>query len=120
MWKSIFVKVILVFVLSVFLVQFSVSSALAHNAPDIDRELTGNRPLHELPNLSDSEVPDSSAREFLRNSPAREFLRNSPAEASPEGVEDLSDLFLRTRSQANQSYDLEKIKEFDNEVYGEE
>jgi hypothetical protein len=23
------------------------------------------------------------------------------------------------RSQANQSYDLEKIKEFDNEVYGD-
>jgi hypothetical protein len=120
MWKSIFVKIILVFVLSVFLVQFSVSSALAHNAPDIDRKLTKNRPLPELPNLSGSEVPDSSAREFLPNSPAPEVLPNSPAEASPEGVEHLSDLFLRTRSQADQAYDLEKIKQFDKEVYGEE
>ena len=110
MWKSIFVKVILVVVLSLFLGQFSVSSALAHNAPDIDRELTKNRPLPELPDLSDSEVPDSSAREFLRS---------SPAEASPKGVEHLSDLFLRTRSQAHQAYDLEKMKKFDDEVYGD-
>ena len=110
MWKSIFVKVILVFVLSVFLVQFSVSSALAHNAPDIDRELTNNRPLPKLPDLSGSEAPDSSARGVLPN---------SPAEASPKGVKHLSDMFLMRRSQANQSYDLEKIKEFDNEVYGD-
>lgn len=111
MWKSIFVKVILVFVLSLFLAQFSVSSALAHNAPDIDRKLTGNRPLPELPDLSDSEVPDS---------PAREFLRNSPAEASPKGVEDLSTRFLRKRPQANQAYDLQEMKKFDDELYGDE
>jgi hypothetical protein len=110
MWKSIFVKVILVVVLSLFLGQFSVSSALAHNAPDIDRELTKNRPLPELPDLSDFEVPDSSAREFLSN---------SPAEASPKGVEDLSTRFLRKRPQAKQAYDLQEMKKFDDEVYGD-
>jgi len=110
MWKSIFVKVILVVVLSVFLAQFNVSSALAHNAPDIERKLTKNRPLPELPDLSGSQVPDLSAREFLRS---------SPAEASPKGVEHLSDLFLRTRSQAHQAYDIEKLKKFDDEVYGD-
>lgn len=120
MWKSIFVKVILVVVLSLFLGQFSVSSALAHNAPDIERKLTKNRPLPELPDLSGSEVPGSSAPEVFRDAPAPDVLRSSPAEASPQGVEHLSDLFLRTRSQADQSYDLEKIKQFDNEVYGEE
>jgi hypothetical protein len=70
MWKSIFVKVILVVVLSVFLAQFNVSSALAHNAPDIDRKHTNNRPLPKLPDWSCSEVSDSSAPEVLRNSPA--------------------------------------------------
>ena len=120
MWKSIFVKVILVVVLSVFLAQFSVSSALAHNAPDIDRELTGNRPLPELPDLSRSEIPDSFAPEVLPNSPAPKVLPNSPAEASQKGVEDLSTLFFRTRSQAHRGYDLEKIQEFDDEVYGDD
>jgi hypothetical protein len=112
MWKSIFVKVILVFVLSLFLVQFSVSSALAHNAPDIDRKLTKNRPLPELPDLSPSdEVLDFSVREVLPN---------SPAEASPKGVEDLSTRFLRIRPQANQAYDLQEMKKFDDELYGDE
>ena len=120
MWKSIFVKVIVVLVLSVFLAQFSVGSALAHNAPDIDRTLTKNRPLPELPDLSGSEAPDSPAPEVFRDSPAPDVLRNSPAEASPKGVEDLSNLFLRTRPQAHQAYDLEKIKKFDDEVYGDE
>ncbi|MEG3984661.1 hypothetical protein QUA08_28255 [Microcoleus sp. T3B2] len=103
-------KVILVVVLSVFLAQFSVGSALARNAPDIDRKPTKNRPLPELPDLSGSEVPDSSAPEVLPN---------SPAEARPKGAEHLSTLFLRRGSQANQRYDLEKMKKFDDEVYGD-
>ena len=111
MWNSIFVKVILVVVLSVFLVQLNVGSALAHNAPDQDRVQTNNRPVPEVPNLSRSEVPDSSAPEVLLN---------SPAEAMPEVVEDLSTLFLSTHSQAHQRYDLEQIQEFDDEVYGDD
>ena len=112
MWKSIFVKVILVFVLSVFLVQFSVSSALAHNAPDIDRELTGNRPLHELPDLSAYEVPAAS--------PAPGVSLDSLPQASPNGDEDLSTLFLNTRFHAGEAYDLEEMDKFDDEVYGDE
>lgn len=119
MWKSIFVKVILVVVLTVFLAQFNVSSALAHNAPDIDRKPTNNRPLPELPDLSGSEVPDSSAPEVFRDAPTPNVLRSSPGEARPQGVKHLSDLFLRTRSQADQSYDIEKLKKFDDEVYGD-
>ncbi|MEG4303240.1 hypothetical protein [Microcoleus sp. D3_18a_C4] len=112
-------KVILVVVLSVFLAQFNVSSALAHNAPDIDRKPTKNRPLPELPDLSGSEVQDSSAPDVLRSLPAPGVLRSSPAEARPKGVEHLSDLFLRTRSQADRAYDIEKLKKFDDEVYGD-
>lgn len=111
MWNSIFVKVILVVVLSVFLVQLNVGSALAHNAPDIDREETNNRSLPELPNLLRLEAPYSSAPEV--------FL-DSPPEATPEVVEDLSTLFLRTHPQAHQRYDLEQIQDFDDEVYGKD
>ena len=112
MWKSIFVKVILVFVLSVFLVQFSVSSALAHNAPDIDRELTGNRPLPELPDESGYEVPAAS--------PAPEFFSDSLPQESRNGVEDLSTQFFNTRFDTDEVYDLEEMDKFDDEVYGDE
>ena len=99
MWKSIFGKIILVVVLSVFLVQLNVGSALADNAPDIDQKSTNNRPLPERQDLSGSEVPASAPK----------VLPNSPAEASPEGAEDLSDRLF-----------LNQIQEFDDEVYGDD
>jgi hypothetical protein len=106
MWKSIFVKVIRVVALSMLLAQFTFSSALAEEGR-LSREEPEivNRPLPELPNLSASEIPNSPVPEVPD-------LVSSP--------EDLARNFFARNPQAHQTYDIQAIKQFNDNLYGKE
>ena len=106
MWKSIFVKVIRVVLLSLLLAQFTVSSAFAHDVPNARRAQV-NMPLPESPKLPDPEPA---------NSPTPE-LPNSPKSLEPIS---LHRHFFEKRSHAAQGYDMDAIKKFDDEVYGQD
>jgi hypothetical protein len=110
MWKSIFVKVIRVVVLSLLLAQFTFSSALAEESQLSSKESSEepelvNRPLPKLPNLPAPETP---------NSPAPEIP------GSPRSARDLARRFLERNPQASQKYDIQAVKRFNDELYGEQ
>jgi hypothetical protein len=106
MWKSIFVKVIWVVALTVFLAQFTFSSALAG-----ERKLSSeepeivNRPLPKLPDLPAPKLPNAAAPEIPGSvSSPRDLARN----------------FLARNPQARRTYDMQAIKRFNDNLYGKE
>ena len=104
MWKSIFVKVIRVVALTVLLAQFTFSSALAHNAPDVDREVI-SRPLPKPPAVSNSPAPESPKTPASPKNSVGQFLEVEPESTEIDPTED---------------YDISAIKQFNDDLYGKE
>ena len=106
MLKSLFIKVIRLVALTLLIVQFTFSSALANSQFSKPPETPkNNMPTSESQNSSASESQNSSVSESQNPQPT---------------VEDLVERLLHTSPQAAQPYNMEVIQQFNEEVYGSE